>query len=282
MAKKEELPTENAADNTAPLEKTEAPAVEVSEDMAEQAPKSKKQLWMEKMRGVNPDLADDDEEGFYNSLDQYDTDTNSKLSKLSESDSKLREMIMNDPDMAGFFNSVASGMPSAVAARLHWGEAMMQEGDDEEITARYAEASKLRAESVAKSKEIEAKQKANMEKSIVNINKMIADKEMTDEEGAAFFEKVIDMVDDIYMCNYTPELLERVYKALNYDTDVKDALDMGMTEGKNEKIRATTKKVVGDGMPIPQPIAMQQGKKADPLQRNRPSFFDPKFKGTQV
>lgn len=274
MAKIQQLPPEEVANEPIPTE--EIPVA------PEEVPKTNRQMMYELAKEQNPELAEDDEEGLHGTLHGMHTANSEKLSKLSESDAKLREMILSNPDMAGFFNSVATGTPPEVAARLHWGEAMMEEGDDEEIKTRYADAAKLKSDAVAKSKEIEATQKSNMDKSIVNINKMIADKKMTDEEGSAFFEKVIDMVDDVYMCNYTPELLEREYKALNYDTDVKDALEMGAVEGKNEKIRATSKKVVGDGMPIPQPIAVRQGQKADPLQRDRPSFFDPKFKGTQA
>jgi len=277
MAKKQELPPEMIEE--APIQNEELAA---TTEVIEEAPKSKRMLMAERMKAYNPDLADDDEEGLFGAIDKDLTDKETQLSKLVANEGKVKEMILSDPDMAGFFNSVASGMPAKLAARLHWGETIVEEGDDEEIKARYEEASKVRQEQIAKSKEIEAEQSKNMEASIVTINEFIAKKKMTDQEGSEYFEKVIDMVDDIYMCKYTPDLLERAYKAFNYDTDVKDAIDMGMTEGKNEKIRATTKKVVGDGLPIPQPIAVRQGQKADPFQSERPSFFDPKFKGTQM
>ena len=65
-----------------------------------------------------------------------------------------------------------------------------------------------------------------------------------------FLDKVWDWVaSPILSGRYTPELLEMMDKAFNYDTDVSDALKAGEVKGRNENVNKMRNDKIGDGLP---------------------------------
>ena len=205
--------------------------------------------WKKRMKERKPDIDDNDPESFYSALDEYDAERSRELDKRRTSDGKLRDLFLNNPEMAGVFTDISSGTSPVTAFVTHFGEAILSAKDDPEAMQSFVNANQKYLDGVAKSKQLEEEQQANIEKSAAVFEDFIKSKNMTDEEAEAFGDRVFKMIDDMIMGRYTPELFDRFYLADNYHADVNDAIEAGKAEGRNEKIIAQNKDVVGDGLP---------------------------------
>jgi hypothetical protein len=151
--------------------------------------------------------------------------------------------------MAGLFSDVINGTSPEIAFIQRFGEGVLAAKDDPDMAEEFVKAQQVYMDKLSSSKKIEQEQEENMNNSLQVLQSFIQDKGMSDEEGEGFFDKIIKAVDDVFMSRWTPELLEIFYKGLNYETDVKDAIEMGRVEGRNEKIIEGQKRSVGDGLP---------------------------------
>ncbi len=234
------------------------------------------QRWMERLKERNPERKyDDDPEEFYRELDAYDGEMSERIGRYEDSSNRMKELMLNNPELAGIFNDVASGKHPAVAFVEYFGEGVMNLKNDPELAEEMVGAQNAYLDRVANSKKIEDEQNANMEASRAVFEDFVKEKGMSEDDGTAFFDRIIQTIDDVFMCRYSPELLEVFFKGMNYDMDVASAAEMGEVNGKNQKIRAGVKASLGDGLPKIQGagIAASGGeKKGVPVRRN--GFFE--------
>jgi hypothetical protein len=57
------------------------------------------------------------------------------------------------------------------------------------------------------------------------------------------------ILEPIFKGNYTTELLEMLYNAMNYKTDIEESFQSGVVAGRNQKIDRMRKDNAGDGLP---------------------------------
>lgn len=224
--------------------------------------------WKKRMKERKPDIDDNDPESFYSALDDYDAEVSGELEKRRSSDGKLRDIFLNNPEMAGVFTDISGGASPVQAFVTHFGEAILSAKDDPETMQAFIDANQKYLDGVSKSKQLEEEQRANLEQSAQVFQEFTTAKGMSDEEAEAFGDRIFKMIDDMIMGRYTTELFEKFYLADNYHTDVNDAIEAGKAEGRNEKIIAENKSVVGDGLPkttggTPKPMRMPSARRPD-------------------
>ena len=59
---------------------------------------------------------------------------------------------------------------------------------------------------------------------------------MTDEEFDMFIEKVCHLCEHVFMCDFSYEVLDTLFKGVNYDTDIDLAEQTGEVKGRNQRI----------------------------------------------
>lgn len=206
--------------------------------------------WRKRLKERKPDADfDADPEALYGALDEYDQEVSGQLGKYKEANDKISDLFYSNPQMAGLFSDVINGTSPEIAFIQRFGEGVLAAKDDPAMADEFVKAQQAYMDKLSSSKKIEQEQEENMNNSLQVLQSFIQDKGMSDEEGEGFFDKIIKAVDDVFMSRWTPELLEIFYKGLNYETDVKDAIEMGRVEGRNEKIIEGQKRSVGDGLP---------------------------------
>ena len=213
--------------------------------------------YRERLRGryadANPqtDAEWDDltERGFAEDEEQLNLfrDNNKVISDLLNADKDLKAVVS---DM------LVNGTPfrAAVVKFFDPEDLIAKEGDDDydyyqksvDERRKMGEAFQQRAEQKA----------ANEQEAYDNIDAIAKAKEMTDEEKNGFIAFINGLFDDLMVLKLTPDTLEKLYKAMNYDKDVAEAAETGEMQGKNEAIEATrvrkAEAVAADGVPTPQ------------------------------
>ena len=67
-------------------------------------------------------------------------------------------------------------------------------------------------------------------------NRMLKKSGMTDEEFDLFIEKVCHLCEHVFMCDFSFEVLDTLFKGINYDTDIDIAEQTGEVKGRNQRI----------------------------------------------
>lgn len=206
--------------------------------------------WAERMRARNPKRKyDEDPEEFYNELDAYDTEREEELSRLRDFDDKMRSRLEEDPRLAAVISTSASGGDVYKAIFDNYGEDIMALKDDPEYADEIAARQQRKLEAEARRRSLEEERARNLEESSKVFRDFMERNKLGEEEGKAFFDQVAEIVDNVFMGRWTPEMCERLYKGLNYDTDVQAASDMGAAGERNRKIRAREQHIEGDQIP---------------------------------
>lgn len=231
--------------------------------------------WRKRIKERKPDVdLDADPEAFYGALDEYDEEVTGKLNRYQESDTKMRDLFLENPRMAGVFSDVVNGTRPELAIVKRFGEDVLAAKDDPSIAEELSKAQQEYMDNLSKSKKIEQEQEANMAKSIDLMNQYTQGKGLSDEEAEEFFNKIIQAVDAVFMCNFSNELLDIFYKGMNYDNDVNDAIDAGRVDERNKKIIEGSKRKVGDGMPSSTTTSPSTPENQPRQMRRRHNIFD--------
>jgi CYTH domain-containing protein len=98
---------------------------------------------------------------------------------------------------------------------------------------------------------------AELEQNRINSEKAIDEwfgaREMTDDQKAEYGAFVKTTLDNAFKGAITPELLDKMYYAMKYNSDVDEAKKVGVVQGKNAAIVEAEKvedvKAAGDGLP---------------------------------
>lgn len=212
--------------------------------------KSKRELFLERMKGKYPDKNFDDEEEFYDTLggefDAYDEERG----KREENDKRINDLFTGNPRFAAFFMDTAGGDSPVVAFIRHFGKDVLEGTDDEEFVSKITEEDSNYKNKVSENKRIEEEQKANLENSQKVFDKFQEDNGLSDEEMDALVESACNKAGAIFMGIFDEETLTSELKAMNHDTDVESAYQEGEIKGRNSKISKEKKKqTVPDGMP---------------------------------
>lgn len=189
---------------------------------------------------LGDDYSDEDEEGNY---DRFTT----MLNKDMDDSKELASMIAKNPKFAQVLSDVRSGKRGAGAAMArYFGKDLLSA---EEGTPEYEEIMKAeeeRLQEVSDMAEREAQYKANLEKTLPNLEEYCTEKGI---DPAEFKNNIWEkFIYPVLNGEYSKELCAMFDKGMSYDKDIEDATYAGEVKGRNmniEKMRGDK----GDGMP---------------------------------
>lgn len=210
--------------------------------------KSKRDLALERLRGKYPDEQFDDDEQLFGRInddyDQYD----SELAGYKEREGKFSDMFTSDPRSARMMMEWKDGDDPAIALVRLYGQDIKDAIDDPEKQDAIAEANKEYMQRVAQEKKYEEEYSANLAESLTLLEKAQQEKGLSDEQIDDAMAWFIGVAKDAMLGKFSPETIEMIIKAQNYDNDVAQAGEEGEVRGKNAKVTETLRKPTrGDG-----------------------------------
>lgn len=210
--------------------------------------KSKRELALERLQSKYPDEQfDDDEQLFGRINDEYD-EYDSRLAGYEEREGKFSDMFTSDPRSARLMMGWKDGDDPAVALIRLYGDDIKDALDDPEKQEAIAEANKEYMERVAKERQYEEEYSANLVESLTLLEKAQQERGLSDEQIDDAMAWFIGVAKDAMMGKFSPETIEMIIKAQNYDNDVAQAGEEGEVRGKNAKVTETLRKPTrGDG-----------------------------------
>lgn len=220
--------------------------------MAEETiPKSRRDGMAERLKDKHPDREwADDEELFGQISDDYDS-YEKDLNDYKEREEKLTDLFDKDPRNAQFLTDMARGEDPWLNVIKRLGiDGITDLLNDPEKQEAYAEANQDYVEGLAKEKTLEEEYEKNLGESLALLEKIQAERGLTDEQVDAAYELVVRIANDAVLGKISEETVDMALKAVNHDADVQDATNEGMVAGKNAKVEEQLRKPKkGDGTP---------------------------------
>lgn len=220
--------------------------------MAENQPKkSRKELFVEKLKAKYPDIDFNDEETMFGRIDDDFASHEEELGKYKKRESELAGLVGKDPRAAQFLSDMASGKDPWLAVLERLGiDGVSDLINNPEKQEEYAEANRKYVERIAKEKSLEEEYQANFSESMKMLEQMQTERGLDDATIDAAMDLIMKMTNEAIMGKFTPETVEMALKAINHDAEVEAARSEGEVAGKNAKIDETLRKPqAGDGLP---------------------------------
>lgn len=211
--------------------------------------KSKRDMAMERMKAKYPDKSFDDDESFFGQInDDYD-DYDKQLAESRSREEAFSNMFTSNPKSARLMMEWKNGKdPVAALISIYGKEDILAAIDDPEKLEAIEAANKEFAEKVAKNDEYEAQYERNLPESLSAIEKWAQGKGYGDEIIDKAVTSLSKLCGDFIVGKITPESIEMIIKAENYDVDVEQAHMEGEVAGRNAKIEEKLRKNnKGDG-----------------------------------
>jgi hypothetical protein len=190
-------------------------------------------------------------------LDKY-RQVNEELKILFSSEPGLGMAILEFRDGADFATALARHIDLENIAPME-GEPNKEAWDN----ARMERKSKYEAKQKG-----EREQEDNIQASIEALQQFQQEKGMADEDAQGFINYLMDMLGAAYSGRLTLDFINRMFMAMNYDSDLdktkKEALEEGEVRGRNMKINQMKEKQAskpGTGLPDINEGAQQMAKK---------------------
>lgn len=190
----------------------------------------------------NPEATYDTDEDFYGGLESYAQGRDEELSRHRTLEDNIRSTIEADPHSGLFLCNLLDGMDFMENLMSVLGPELID-------MVNSPEARKKQKELMAKAQE-EIDIRNNNEEQSKAVYEQWAEEKDT-EKLEEFGNEVAAMLDDLKNGIVTEEILDKLWKGLNYDADVAEAEDTGRIQGRNEKITPIMRgdAGVGDGVP---------------------------------
>lgn len=211
--------------------------------MAETTKPNSRQRLADRYRASHPDLNMDDENtDIYglasDELDSYDKDRAAR----ADVDGKMNKLFGDNPNAAKIFIGWANGQDPVENLLELYGDDLVEALQSQEGKEKFKGALEKWRKGRQADEEHTKKYDENMAQSARNLIAFADANGLSDEQLKPIVDKAWQMGSDIAEGLYTPELLEMVYKAGNYDSAVADAREEGRVTGKNENIRRELRK----------------------------------------
>lgn len=207
---------------------------------------------MEYMKGMYPDMEMNDE-NYDEMLNKTMHGMIPKMKSFEENNMKIKAMMEDEPKLASILADMAQGakfemiLPKYIDVKNM--ELMPGDPDYNEWEAN----NKYRMDNYQKSMDRKQMLENNQMKSMEVINSWFEEKKMEDDKKKEYGMFVADLLDRGYSGEITPEFLNKMYYAMNYEKDMAMAEEAGEVRGKNEKITMMKKEekemMDGDGLP---------------------------------
>jgi hypothetical protein len=244
---------------------------EEKKDVAMQPLKGRAAM-LARYRESNPESGNDvDDDALWEYAQSGHSELEGKYNQLNGANKRLAELVSNDPKLAAVLSMIAGDKPKSFpyAVGSVYGKDFL-DIDLEDFEAGYEE--NLRQ--LAESKKLQAEAEKNIGDSMRNIEKYASGNGLSEEKQQALYAGIMDFAENLLMGKIPEELIDLVYKGLNYDKDVREAADTGFVEGKNEKVSATMKAKNDSSIPPSLGTGANVGGSKPRPPKKKGSFFD--------
>lgn len=208
-----------------------------------------KELLLARLVKSFPDRSFEDEDDFYDSLLEYEDDLRQRYDYLCQDQLKLADIFMNNPRMAEFIGEVLGGEDALVACVRHFGKDILDCAGDESRLAELERENEEFNHRIRAGQTLRREMEENWQHSARAIARFKAQKEMSDEEFEEFLERVHHVCEHVFMHDFTTDVLEMLYKGINYDSDLEDVEREAEIRGRNERIALERRQPTGDAVP---------------------------------
>lgn len=159
-------------------------------------------------------------------------------------------MFATDPRATSFLMEWKDGSDPVVALVRTFGKDIVDAADDPARQEEIAKANREYIERVNKSKELDNEYETNLQESLQTLADAQKQNGWSDEQIDNAFQQLFQIVDDAVMGKFSPETLQLVMNAQNYNQDIATAQQEGEVKGRNAKIEEKLRKAKsGDGTP---------------------------------
>lgn len=193
-----------------------------------------------------PDRDFDNDDELFEILASYDADLDERYEKLRKDQTKLARIFTSNPKMAGFISTVIEGEDPLIACVRYFGGDVLECAYDENRLMQLRKENDAYLERMHSFAKTEKEIEENWKLSAKSIERFKESKGMTDEEFDLFIEKVCHLCEHVFMCDFSFEVLDTLFKGINYDTDIDIAEQAGEVKGRNQRI-IFSKERTGEG-----------------------------------
>ena len=207
------------------------------------------QIILEKLRKRFPDRLLDSDDTFFDALVEYDTHLCDRYEKLRDDQTKLATLFISNPKMGGFISDVISGEDALVACVRYFGKDVLECANDENRMAQLQKENDEFLARMSANRKLEKEMAENWEHSKRAISRFKEAKNMSDNDFDNFLERVHHICEHVFMSDFTPDVLEILFKGVNYDNDLGCAERAAEVRGRNERILLEKRQSDGDALP---------------------------------
>jgi len=213
----------------------------MEEETKEIIPKGRDAL-LEAYRTSNPENPEPDDSSLFDFAHKRHSDLQGKYNELNDANSRLAELVTKDPKLGAVLSMISGDKPKSfpyAIVSVYGKEPFDLEGDDlEEFEKGYQE-SLLQLANSKKDQESAMKNIEEYNKTLIEYGK---ENSLTDSQIEEVHTGIMQLADNILMGMIPKELIDMVYKGLNYEKDVQEAADTGFVEGKNTVVETKLRK----------------------------------------
>ena len=212
--------------------------------------------YRERLKARYPDSAPQSDEEWDDLAERAFAEDADKIGNFEKNDKVIQDLLDSDKDLAAVVSEmIVNGTPfRAAVAKYYDPESLVAKEGDEDYEY-YQKSVEDRKKAGQEFRARAAERRNNSQSAYDNIDAFAEKNGMTPEQKKGFLDYINDFYNDLSMLKLSPEMLDKLYKAMNYDKDVAAAAATGEIEGKNQAIEATRVKAAdsaaGDGIPTP-------------------------------
>lgn len=206
--------------------------------------------WKEGIKKKYSDRSFDTDDDFYEaSMSGYDNE-HERVKSLLASNKALADKMEQDPKAAAALAEFMEGKPLPVALRKYFDDEELSMNEGDEGYEKYMEAIKERVARAESNKQMQAEYEAALEKSQADMDAFAQEKGMSPDEFDSFMTTAVGkLIEPLLKGQINTEIMEILYKAMNYESDLAVAADVNYKKGKNEKIVENKRALKSDGLP---------------------------------
>lgn len=212
--------------------------------------KTKRALLNERLQTRYPDLNIADDEAVSERIGADYDDMEGQLNGYRDRETRLTELMSNNPRAALFISDMAKGADPMTAWIERLGrENIMELLNDPEKREAYAEANRKYVERVAEEKRLEEEYEKNLAESLAKLQQFQQERGLSDEQIDEAYDLVTKIGIDALNGKVSVESVDMALKALHHDTDVESAREEGEVAARNQKIVEQRRRAKsGDGV----------------------------------
>lgn len=260
MPDTEQVPVTPEVKETEVVEVNEAPAM----------PK-----YRERLRDRYPDVNPQNDQEWDDLAERGFAEDGERIKQFEDNNKVINDILDSDKDASAVISEmIVNGTPFRAAVAKFFDPEDLQAKEGDEDYEYYQKSSDERRRMGEEFRARNEEKRRNEIEAYDNIDAFAEKNKMDDAAKDDFVGYINNLYNDLSLLKLSPETLEMLYKAKNYDKDVAIAAEEGEIDGKNAAIEAArvakTKAREADGVPTPQggssPVP-------EPPKR-KPSIFD--------